>query len=313
MRGYAGAGLIAVSTAFGCAAGEGTGDAGFVQRDSAGITIAESRRPLWGREDGWHLAGQPEWIIGEEGPGTGNTDSPVLSDVIDVRAVTGGRVVFGNRGWNQVLVYDSLGHFEGSLGRKGEGPGEFRSFSGVFPCTGERIGVLHTGALDVFHLDRGFLRRFTARSGGVPDARAVSSDCRRMLSRGGARFPAPGQEGVLRLPLLWTDTAFQVLDTVVVDSIPGALTGQVSGAPPVPRFAPWSGFDPQYALADTLVIHGLGTRPELRWFLPDGRLMRIVRWSARRATRSASRTTATSGSVRTPAPSNATNPTLPRR
>lgn len=272
---------IASASSLGCTSGGDTADdTSFVQRDSAGIAIAESGRPLWGREDGWHLAGQPEWTIGQEGPGAGHDDSPALSDVIDVRAVAGGRVVFGNRGWKQVLVVDSLGHLQRSLGREGEGPGEFRSFSGVFPCTGDRIGVLHAGALDVFHLVRGFVRRFTAHTGLVPDTRDVASDCRRMLSRGEARFPPPGQEGVLRLPLLWTDTAFQVLDTVVVDSFPGALTGQVSGAPPFPRFAPWSVFDPQYAVADTLVIHGLGTRPEIRWLLPDGRVTRIVRWNA---------------------------------
>ncbi|MDT8370296.1 MAG: hypothetical protein RQ745_13900, partial [Longimicrobiales bacterium] len=243
----------------------------------------ESRRPAWGEGEGWRLSPEPEWVIGMEGAGGGESDQIPLSGVQDIHGFPDGRVVFGHRASSEVLVYDSLGRLERRLGGAGDGPGELRRVGDLFPCAGDTILVLQNNSLDLFDVQEGFvLRRLPAPGSRRPRVWAVAGDCRRILTGGEPQIPPLGESGYFRQALTWADTAFAVLDTVAIDSVPGAWVAMdpyasAEGAAPWPRFPPWTG-EFSLAVRDTVVIRGYESRPELRWYLPDGRVQRIVRW-----------------------------------
>ncbi|MDT8370079.1 MAG: hypothetical protein RQ745_12800, partial [Longimicrobiales bacterium] len=208
----------------------------------------------------------------------GGSDQIPLSGVRDIRGLPDGRVVFGNLGSREVLVYDSLGRLDRRLGGAGDGPGDLRGMGGLFPCAGEMMLVSQGYSLDLFHVEDGFVRRHSAQGESRPVVRAVTADCRRILTEGERRSPPLGEHGYLRQALIWSDTAFAVLDTVAIDSIPGAWTRlHPDGSVQVVRLPPWWVEFP-LVVRDTLLIRGSSARPELRWHLPDGRVQRIVRW-----------------------------------
>ncbi|HET7585332.1 MAG TPA: hypothetical protein VFK13_10510 [Gemmatimonadaceae bacterium] len=253
----------------------------FSQRDSAGITIAESATPEWtAPAQGWHLADTAEWVIGAQGLGQGNTDQVPLSRVVSVIVLPGGRVLLGNDGSQQLLLYDSLGRLERTLSGPGDGPGELRVIRTVFPCRGDTIVVQQVYSLDVFDVKQGFVRRLSTHDGRPASVRAAAPDCRRFVRSGAVRLPPPGEHGALLQTVMWVDTAFTVLDTVAVDSVPGVFTvvnQETANDELYPKVPPWTADVPLIA-ADTFVVRGHAIRPELQWLWPDGRIQRIVRW-----------------------------------
>ncbi|MDT8369964.1 MAG: hypothetical protein RQ745_12225, partial [Longimicrobiales bacterium] len=51
--------LAVLAASSGCDTAGGDAGEPFTQRDSAGIAIAESRRPAWGEGEGWRLSPEP--------------------------------------------------------------------------------------------------------------------------------------------------------------------------------------------------------------------------------------------------------------
>lgn len=96
--------------------------------DSAGITIVESRAPLWGPEDAWRLSQTPLVTIGTvEG-----ADEYQLFRVRSARRLADGRIVIANAGTNELRFYDADGSFLFTRGGEGGGPGEFRSLGDIW-------------------------------------------------------------------------------------------------------------------------------------------------------------------------------------
>lgn len=95
----------------------------FLMTDSSGVTIVESRRPLWESGERWTLSPEPEVVIGvAEGD-----ERYLLSGVVGVRRLPDGRIAILDGGSRRVRVYDSAGRHRMDLGGDGDGPSEFRS------------------------------------------------------------------------------------------------------------------------------------------------------------------------------------------
>jgi hypothetical protein len=94
-----------------------------VVRDSAGIRIVENTTPLWQPGEEWRLSETPAIDIG-----TTNGDSDQqLFRVVNAFRMRDNRIVIANAGTHELRFYDAVGNHLHSVGREGDGPGEFRS------------------------------------------------------------------------------------------------------------------------------------------------------------------------------------------
>jgi hypothetical protein len=117
-----------------CGGGMG-GIAHTAERDSAGVPIVENRGDP--ALLAWRIDTLPRIDIG----GAEGDSSQQLFRVAGVVRLQDGRVVVGDGGTSQLRFYDTDGRFLLSAGRKGDGPGEFRSIGSVFPYEGDSLLV----------------------------------------------------------------------------------------------------------------------------------------------------------------------------
>lgn len=84
--------------------------------------VVESRTPQWGATDGWRLDTSPEVIIGD----ANGAPEYALANVVGAVRLSNGRIVIANRGTQDLRYYDAKGRYHRTVGREGNGPGEFR-------------------------------------------------------------------------------------------------------------------------------------------------------------------------------------------
>jgi hypothetical protein len=106
-------------------------------RDSAGIRIVENHAPAWEPGDEWTLAPTPSLAIGRvEG------ELPyVFSRVAGATRLGDGRIVVADGQSNEVRFFGPDGTFLMSVGREGEGPGEYQYIRHLDRCFGDSIVV----------------------------------------------------------------------------------------------------------------------------------------------------------------------------
>ena len=120
-------------------------DSGVIRTDSAGVAIVESTASAWQSEQ-WRLEGPTVSI--------GSADGAEETQLHRVRAAArlpDGRIVIANSGSAELRVYGPDGRWLRSIGREGDGPGEFRLLSTfqlvapdtliVFDPSGPRVTV----------------------------------------------------------------------------------------------------------------------------------------------------------------------------
>lgn len=119
-------GAICIALLLGaCGAGERAAT-GTVVRDSAGIAIVENSSPVWTEETRWRISPEPEVEIGVlEGE-----EVYQLNRVSGATVLSDGRIVIANAGSAELRYYDSAGRYLQTVGRRGDGPGEFQ-FVGI--------------------------------------------------------------------------------------------------------------------------------------------------------------------------------------
>jgi hypothetical protein len=123
----------------GCAepGSESASDPGGV-RDSSGITIVEI--PPSQLEDA------PEWTVrAEPAEEIGGVDGPSARQLYEVRGVLrlpDGRIAVANGSPPEIRVFGDDDRQEETLGREGDGPGEFRSLDGFAHVGGDTLAVL---------------------------------------------------------------------------------------------------------------------------------------------------------------------------
>lgn len=128
------AGLIGVILLGGCATGEAP--PAFSLRDSAGVTIAESQRPV---SVSLSLAEPPEFAIGPR------EDGPEFISMISAVRLSDGRIAAVGWAMTEMHLFDAGGHWLRTVGRQGSGPGEFEGLGSLFRGPGDTLVTFEPG------------------------------------------------------------------------------------------------------------------------------------------------------------------------
>ncbi len=93
--------------------------------------------------ESWTVSAEPTTSIGVvEG------DSAYLFQrIVDARFTSAGRIVVADGGLSVLRVYDPDGTFVAQMGRRGDGPGEFRSLRGIWTVPPDTVGAWDSSAL----------------------------------------------------------------------------------------------------------------------------------------------------------------------
>ena len=143
--------------------------------------------------------------------------APVVEDLYTVGAMAGedwemfgtiGSVAFDSRGQlhvldggaKRVVVVDGEGRLVRTVGKDGEGPGEFSSPTALALLSGDRLAVFDFGAplgFEVFDAEGAYVRTASLDMAGgvVPGQRLLPLPDDRLLSVGGSRFTMAGAGG----------------------------------------------------------------------------------------------------------------------
>ena len=264
-----------------------------VERDSAGVRLVESGAPRVAEAGGataFELDAEPKLSIGvEEGE-----EEYQLHRVSDAIRLADGRIAISNSGSNEIRVFDAAGRYLKSVGRKGQGPGEFGELSSP-TLHALKDGFLATddGAQRV-HLLRDDLefnetRRFTLTNETPrPFLRGVFADGSWLAiaaDGGGTLGGAPGTVIGMGFSILRYDE----------NGVPAGALGRYEGAKRLVHEVQGTIHYPYIPLTTESII-GIsgnqlvvmrGDKPELEYHDLSGRLVRVVRWPRARVPSSA--------------------------
>jgi len=239
--------------------------------DSSGVLIVESSAPQWDSTSFWEVAESPILDLSRTGSGPQHE----FYRVRDALKLPDGGIVVANYGSSEVRFFDSSGHFVKSVGREGEGPGEFQRIDKVSLMPGDSVAVADY-----------WLRRITILSqegelGRVISLEGTADRVRHLLSLGDSGFVGlsysyasmPDEPGNYRMPyeVLRLGLDGTVLDTVAV--IGGFEGAQGAGGDAA---VPW-GKDGHLAVHGTELVLGSADELEVDWYEAGGALMRRFR------------------------------------
>jgi hypothetical protein len=264
-----GAVLLLLGLTAACTSNDG-GAAAAVVRDSAGITIIQASSPGW--------APGSEWQVGDV---TAAFDSVDVVGVIGALRLMDGTVVAAEESGPRLLFFTPDGAVR-SVGRNGDGPGEFRLLQSIGRGPGDTVW-----AYDYSHAR---VTRFTP-AGDLVDIIALTPPMPSALALGSL------DDGSLILAGQWRTNAARrveglVRDTVaIVRYVGGVLTDTIGTAPgrefmqyaePGGRFVMGTAIMPRRMSATVWgasVIIGDQIGHELRTVGTDRVVRRLIRWS----------------------------------
>ncbi len=181
-----------------------------VQRDSAGITIIEAMRPLWGDSSLWHI--DPDPVVDLTLTGSGPEHEFYRSGSMKQRP--DGSLMLANRSSEEVRVFSAAGEFLGSFGGSGDGPGEFGDLS-VIENAGDTLLALDTGGrVTVVAPDLTVIRTFAIAPFTLGlyylDTGAILLEPRSLV------LPPAGVTGLIRppVPLVLLDLEGERIDSI---------------------------------------------------------------------------------------------------
>lgn len=89
--------------------------------------LVESRAPRWSAADGWRVDAEPDVTIGE----ADGAPEYALDGVVGAVRLANGHIVIANFNTHDLRTYDADGRHLRTVGRRGDGPGEFRLVRGI--------------------------------------------------------------------------------------------------------------------------------------------------------------------------------------
>jgi hypothetical protein len=248
-------------------------------RDSLGIAIVENLSPA-SAEPPFTLDSIPVIDIGRDAD---NPHEELSGFVFPVR-LSDGRVVVGNGGTRELRVFDSQGRWLHSIGREGEGPGEFRGVGRFHIGAGDTLYVydMRLRRLSVFSPDgtfqRSLLMQAPSEMTGLRTAGVLVDG--RVVARTQRGFTSQAKEGMRRdtVSLFVFDAAGRLDDTV--GQYPGREEWIIRSENSV-TISDWPfGKDIVALTHQSRIIVGTTDSPEVLILQADGTLERIIRWAA---------------------------------
>lgn len=273
--------LTAIAGLAGCA--DAAPPAHVTVTDSAGIEVVTNRAGSIEAAETWTPSAGPLFEVG-----AGAGPEVPLHRISAVAPLESGGVAVGTESPPRVVLFRRDGSLAETLGRKGEGPGEFTRVGSVVPLGGDSVAVWDPDRrrLSVFGRD-GRLVRDTDLSHiaqlsplAAPSSAAPASFTHLLtfspgtlvLFAVGAFGPGTGVRRVEAASYRIT-IAGEVLDTL--GPFPGYETYVSDQTGLVPYIF---GADTHAASSGDALVVGTAESPELRRYGPDGGLERIVRW-----------------------------------
>jgi len=149
--------LLPVLAVSACAS-EPEGSGAPTVRDSAGVRIAENPAHVPGASTAWTVESVPSVDIG-----AGEDAASELHRVMAAARLANGRIVVASAGTHELRIFDDTGRHLRTIGRQGEGPGEFDELGWVGALRGDSIGAWDAGSkrLSVFDARGTFARAAT--------------------------------------------------------------------------------------------------------------------------------------------------------
>lgn len=253
--------------------------------DSAGVEIVTNLPGSIESAEAWSLSPEPVVEIG-----AGASPDVALFRVTDVTPLEGGRVAVGTNVPPQALVFAADGTLASTLGREGEGPGEFASVGSVVPLGPDSLAVWDPDRrrISVFTGDGRFARYVDLSAIAPMSTRAApnmskpSGFIHLLPSTSGSLFvfgegfvSASREPGIVRpeLPAHRITTEGEELTTL--GAFPGIemAMGGPFGILPLPF-----GARTYATTANGDLVVGTADTTQYRVFSPTGALARIVRW-----------------------------------
>lgn len=252
---------------------------GVSETDSAGVAIVWNERPLLEGADRWTVDLTEQARYGE-----GDDHPEGLMVPVAARTLSDGRVVVGDQGTRQLTVFAPDGRSLQTLGRDGEGPGEFRSVFGLWATGGD--------TLLVWDIALARLTRFDAAGrpiaslaipgnpsppallGLLPDGSPVGTVPAGDVF-GSAMTRPPGTRIQTEDALARYDGEGRTSDTIARRAGDVLEVTRFEGAPAIgsPRFSP----QPTWALHDDRIFYTPAASFEVQMLDADGQLERIAR------------------------------------
>ena len=247
-------------------------------RDSAGVQIVESGAPANALAP-FVLDSMPTVDLGS----SGDPHEEFSGTVIPAR-LSNGLLVVANGGSHEIRVFDAGGKWQRSVGRDGEGPGEFRSLGWLHLGLGDTLRTYDWSTLriSVFAPDVSFQRTtYLGAPGEFVGVRPVG-----VLGDGGIvthtqnAVTINAKAGVHRdtVAVLVHEASGKLRDTIA--HYPGSEAWVVRGENRVSVSGRPFGRDFSAATMGTRLVVGTADSPEVHILASDGRLQRIVRWGA---------------------------------
>ena len=250
-----------------------------VVKDSAGVTIVTNDAPAPDSRLPWHFSEHPALSIGSVDSG----EADQLFRVTDATRLPDGRIVIANTGSNELRVFNADGSHAGTWGGRGEGPGEFTSFSptAVALWPGDSIAAPNPWGtrLSLFDKDGNHGRDVPLDPSllnvvdVLPDGKIFTS------GSGGIHQEMTGSSGLVRSRSDWAVLAADGTLHASQGVFPGsefwavfAEDGSIAGGRPHPFGRGTLG-----AVWGDLVAIGVQDSYEIKAFAADGTLVRIVR------------------------------------
>ena len=244
----------------------------YTTRDSAGVEIVESRVCAWGASAPWTVSETAELTIGE--PGAQNVYD--FARVADVLRYPDGRIAVADDGNGVVRIFGADGRHQRTVGKLGDGPGEFRSIRRIL-LGQERLWVFDPRRAQVSAFDdSGVLTETRPVQVGGAEAQSIG-DVR--LIRDGELFGIDGSTtvpGTAPSPLRDTAYVFRLGRTPrSVLAVSSSWTDQVVGGQSGLRTQPLT--VPSWDVAGSNLYFSSGEHFEFAVADTAGRVRRIVR------------------------------------
>ena len=276
----------------------GANGTGYTVHDSAGVEIVLNHTPEHLAGQFWTVDPEPEIVLGgDENPGgVANDSAQLIWDVVGIARLTDGRVAVLSGEGQQLLLFEASGKLSGTIGRPGEGPGEFIRPERLQYLAPDTLVVwdYHISSAIHFGTDGSLLRERTIDHVALRERVPAASESVRMTLPDGSFIVATADREAAREhrePTPGSTFRYMPEEYVRVDQEYGTQSfGTWEG---MEMWVPKMDIDPDFAVpfvptfaldshiaagGDPLSIYiSEGDRNEILQFSLDGTLVRIIR------------------------------------